>query len=732
MSDRVAALVVVVCALLIATPLFPQETSPPVVAREDDVSKLSLDELLDIVVTSASKVSQLTREAPNVMSVVPRSQIDGHGRTGIDDILYKQPVFAPSQDYDRRTVSSRGLFEGWNNNHLLLLIDGVPFNDNLYGTAYTWEITPIAFAKSIELLRGPGSALYGSNATNGTINLSTVAASDLDGTVAGRVMVGEAGTQILDVAAGAATQAPSAVIAYDTHRTAGNESLSTDGSGRANPDGSLAMFETRDNRRNDYFFAKLEGKGRLEGLSMQFHEQRWDFETGHGWIFIIPDFDESMSEERQILSIKYRHGDEKKFAQEYVVRYQRHDISWNQRYFPNDSTDAYGTQYPAGLWELLDTSADEYFGRAQATIAMAKESNLVTGIEATLFRYGGDNEHASNVNINYGDDYTPVEGNRFKELNAWLQWIEDQPVTNIGAFAQWSSGHLLGESLTATVGGRYDQQSFDFNALDVEGVPTEHKSFSQFSPKVAFVYAASKELTFKLLGGTAFRAPTPTELFGANTYSLASNIRQLEPEEVTTYELAGEWRAAREVLLRLSAFHTEAKNQIAYSVANFNLSTNIYSLTTAGLEAELLLGGNAWSAFVNYSNAKRLDETIIDPTVSESDDLTWAPANVANIGGIYDPGRWSIASSLHYQGAVKRRASDLAVPDFNSYRPHEVGSWMTLDANFIYRFTPKFELRIRGTNLLDEDNEFLLKNQALPFDYRIEGRRLTAGFGMSL
>ena len=102
------------------------------------------------------------------------------------------------------------------------------------------------------------------------------------------------------------------------------------------------------------------------------------------------------------------------------------------------------------------------------------------------------------------------------------------------------------------------------------------------------------------------------------------------------------------------------------------------------------------------------------------------------MGGIYDPGRWSLAGTLHYQGDVKRRDSDRGVALFNSYRDPEVGSWFTIDMNFVYRFTPKIEFRIRGTNLLDDDDEFLLKNQSFPFDYRIEGRRVTAGFGIGL
>ena len=106
----------------------------------------------------------LDDEAPNIVSVISDKEIRDYGRVSINDILFQLPGFAPSQVNDRRTVSSRGMYEGWNNNHLLMLVDGVQHNDLFYGTALTWEITPLNMIKSLEVIRGPGSALYGTNA----------------------------------------------------------------------------------------------------------------------------------------------------------------------------------------------------------------------------------------------------------------------------------------------------------------------------------------------------------------------------------------------------------------------------------------------------------------------------------------------------------------------------------------------------------------------------------------
>ncbi|HEX9082470.1 MAG TPA: Plug domain-containing protein, partial [Holophagaceae bacterium] len=101
----------------------------------------ALEDLLKVQIISVSKVPQRPIDAPGLVESVSRSQLDAYGWTSLNDVVSSQPGFSLSQDYDRRTLSSRGAYEGWNNDHLLLLVDGVPMNDDIYGSAYTWEIT---------------------------------------------------------------------------------------------------------------------------------------------------------------------------------------------------------------------------------------------------------------------------------------------------------------------------------------------------------------------------------------------------------------------------------------------------------------------------------------------------------------------------------------------------------------------------------------------------------------
>ena len=94
----------------------------------------------------AGQGAQPMRESPSVGALITQEQIETYGWLSLNDVLFRQPGFAPAQDYERVTVAARGLFEGWNNNHLLMLVDGVPFNNATNGFAYTWDVLPLFMA----------------------------------------------------------------------------------------------------------------------------------------------------------------------------------------------------------------------------------------------------------------------------------------------------------------------------------------------------------------------------------------------------------------------------------------------------------------------------------------------------------------------------------------------------------------------------------------------------------
>lgn len=695
-----------------------------------NIEDLSLEDLLNVETRSATKLDIPAREAPALMSVISHDQIESYGWLSINDILFKQPGFAPSKDYDRTTVTARGLFEGWNNNHLLMLIDGVPVNDSIYGSAYTWEITPLVLAHTIDIIRGPGSALYGSNATNGVIALHTPEAGEVP-TAMGQFRFGNAGTRIYDVALAHHFAPLDFVVGYNHYETDGNVYSSYDGSGRTDTRGMLQRFAVNDSRSSDYVFAKLEGNGALHGLSVQLHLQFWKFGTGHGWLFYIPDAPERMNEDRQIASISYRpraawHD---RFQQEYVLQYQRHGIDWHTKYYPDNTVVGSGMSavtYPQGLVEDLVTDAHQFFARAQYSLRIWRELTAVAGVEDSVFLYTGDSQHASNVDINNGGTFLPLPTSQ--PLRPWFEYVTDKPVEDLGVFLQAATGRFLRRALSITAGLRYDLKWLGYVDINDPRRPTLSRSFNQLSPRVAIVLFPGHDLVLKAMVDRAFRAPAPAELFGANTYSLASNIKQLRPEDITTVSAAADWLLFKHIDLRADWFYEIFDNQIAYSVANNNLSTNLYSRTVTGIEAEALWDAPLGSAgklggYGNYTFVDLVSESIEDPTITRSNALTWAPAHTFNLGVSFSGHHFGASLQGHYQGAVARRASDNLPTDFSAYRPATVPAWFTLDGRLTYQVSNWARLGVQATNILNT-RAYLIKTNNFPFDYQTEGVRV--------
>ncbi|TGK14045.1 TonB-dependent receptor [Leptospira fletcheri] len=721
--------------------------------QKEDIKK-STEQVFDLlqsqVSTASTKTEVRTHDAPDLVSVISDKELLQFGRISLNDVLGNLPGYAPSQDYDRSTVSYRGMFEGWNNNHLLMLVDGVQFNDNLYGSAYTSEITPLNMLKSVEVVRGPGSALYGSNAMNGIISLNTISGKDLNGEMQTRARVGTGGTQIYDFRTGNTGKLFDYVLSYNSYQTNGNNYKDYDGSGRTDITGANAKFAVQDARSNYYLFTKLEGKDALEGLSFQYHRQYWNFQTGHGWLWAIPDYNGPMSEYRDIGSMKYKNKIGSKLTHEYVLQYQNHSIDWNTRYEPNGGSAGF---YPAGVTEYLKTNGQSMFGRAQLTYDLGNAGSILAGVETTRFLYTGDKSHYANANLtDAADSYPPFPNNANGNLGPWLAWIKDKPVWTVGVFGQMVSPKFFYDKLQLTIGVRNDQTVQHYLGIDnpysgflgFPYAPHAKRVFRKTSPKAALVYTITRNLNLKLMGGQAFRTPSITEMFGANTFSLASNPRQLRPEIVRDYEAAIDWYLNQYVNFRVNYFIRNFQNQIFYSLQNNNLSTNIYSAVTNGAEAEINFTYNRISGFINYSYAHRLSEKMLDKTVSASQNqMTWAPSHIANGGIRYQTAKFEGSIQAHFQGTVYRRASDFGTIDtttgilqsdsrlqYPQYRPNYVRNWTNVDVRIAYHLTEKISIGLFASNLLNNQQK-LIKINNFPFDYSNQQRQILVDLNAS-
>jgi iron complex outermembrane receptor protein len=151
-------------------------------ALSRDLMDMSLEELMQVEITSVSRKSQKITDAAAAVFVITQDDIRRSGVTSIAEALRLAPGLQVAQiDSNKWAISSRG-FNGRFANKLLVLMDGRSVYSPTFSGVY-WEVqdTLLEDIERIEVIRGPGAAMWGSNAVNGVINIITKQASQTTG-----------------------------------------------------------------------------------------------------------------------------------------------------------------------------------------------------------------------------------------------------------------------------------------------------------------------------------------------------------------------------------------------------------------------------------------------------------------------------------------------------------------------------------------------------------------------
>jgi outer membrane receptor protein involved in Fe transport len=161
-----------------------QRPTPPPKQAIDTITN-DLEQLMKIeFVVAGSKRAQDPRDVASFVSVVTAADIKEHGYRTLADVLRTLPGFYVSNDRNYSYIGVRGFSRpgDWNS-RILLLLNGLRTNDNVYDLAYIGEefSVDVDLIERVEVIRGPGSALYGSNALFAVINVVTKSGSSLAG-----------------------------------------------------------------------------------------------------------------------------------------------------------------------------------------------------------------------------------------------------------------------------------------------------------------------------------------------------------------------------------------------------------------------------------------------------------------------------------------------------------------------------------------------------------------------
>lgn len=148
----------------------------------DSVLKLSLEELMQITVTSASKKEQSLAQTTAAVFVIKADDIRRSGATNVPEALRLAPgVQVAAIGHNRWSVSIRG-FNSRFSNKLLVMVDGrAIYSAGFSGVFWEHNDIPLNNIERIEVIRGPGGSIWGANAVNGIINIITYSAKDTQG-----------------------------------------------------------------------------------------------------------------------------------------------------------------------------------------------------------------------------------------------------------------------------------------------------------------------------------------------------------------------------------------------------------------------------------------------------------------------------------------------------------------------------------------------------------------------
>lgn len=176
-----------------AAQLRPELIQPAAASEEQDLSHLSIEELAQLPVRSASKRAEPLSAAPTALYVITHPDIVGSAANSLPEALRLAPNLNVQQvNGHEYAVSARGFNSVETSNKLLVLMDGRSIYSTLHSGVF-WDVrTPmLEDIEQIEVISGPGGTLYGPNAVNGVISIVSRDAADtlgalIRGTAGGR------------------------------------------------------------------------------------------------------------------------------------------------------------------------------------------------------------------------------------------------------------------------------------------------------------------------------------------------------------------------------------------------------------------------------------------------------------------------------------------------------------------------------------------------------------------
>ena len=584
---------------LVATAAFAQ--APEAVNPFDEADESAMFRMDEELVTVASRYAQTLRKAPSIVALVTADQIRTRGYRTLSDVLRQLPGFYLWKSPEGRDLAAvRGIVSS-DNNRLLVLVDGVPWYDGVYTHASIDDYLPLGQVKQIEVIKGPGSAIYGTNAFAGVVNVVTWSARDLEG--------GE-----LRATAGARGRFEGSGIVGGTYQV-GDRQVELVAFARVLDsigDGPDVTPRGRDNvlATDPVHAVTAGGHFRVGVLSVQLHS------VDYLRSYTENEADSPMSIANKDIS-EYRIANHDLFLDVRADIPLSDDVGVTPFFWSQHHNNPGSYSYSKGFVTERLPSSDFGFGtwrtyERTVVVDAAKDTRRMGAGVDVHARPALDHQLVGGAGVETvrvlelsDRDYSPDPDVRNSQHLAQPTGFEapaGASLWNTYVYAQWTWTML--PQLELTSGGRVDLR---LAPVGVEDTSTSNAFAPVVSPRAGLLWVPTEQVTAKLLYGSAFRAPTVRELLvvapigddGLHTF--ASGNLDVSPETIQTVEaqlavVPNDWLKTS-VSTSYSAFNHEI-DKVAPPRAYQNL---IPTLKILGAEAAVGVRVDRLDADVSYA-----------------------------------------------------------------------------------------------------------------------------------
>ncbi|MBD9363609.1 TonB-dependent receptor plug domain-containing protein [Methylomonas fluvii] len=554
------------CACLISASAHAQPVS-----TEEEEKALSQIYGTEEMVSIASGYKQPISKAPSIATVITANDIKQMGATDIDEALES----VPGLHVERNTIgynpiyTFRGIYSQFNQ-QVLMMVNGIPISNSYTGSrSEVWGGMPIRDIARIEVVRGPGSAVYGADAFAGVINVITKTKQDIEGTETGG-RVGSFDTYDGWALHGGEWAGFDVALAFEYHKTAGQNAI-VDADLQSQFDSLLGTRASLApgplNMSRDNLDARLDlsrGHWRFRGGL----QHRSDSGSGSGIAQALDPVNRYASD-RWNADVTYHNADIENWDLTTQASYfeTSQEIERNLTLFPAGTTLPIGANGQIGAGAPV-TFPNGYIGNPEVWERHVRISQT--------FAYGGFQGHQlrSGIGFNYDSLFKARVSQNFgidPATGAPIPSLPGIPLTDVSGTSatfipevdrkvaylflqdQWN----FANDWSLTAGARYDRYS-DFG--------------NTFNPRAALIWEARYDLTAKLMYGSAFRAPSFQEMYIINNPAQLGNAA-LRPETMENVELGFDYRPTDSLRLGLNFFNFWWKDIIRF-VPDANATTS--------------------------------------------------------------------------------------------------------------------------------------------------------------